>query len=330
MTGTPNDPPAVPATPSPTPTSPPTPPTTPSPTPPVPGRALLVIGDVATDIVALLDAPPAPHTDTAARISVRAGGSAANTAAWAAHAGAAVRLLSRVGADSADWHRGELAAVGVEPHLVVDPDRPTAVVIALVDAKAERSFLTDSGAAVHLGPDDWDPALLDGVARLHLSGYLLFSAPGRRLAARAIAAARAAGVPVSVDPASTGFIERLGVPAFLAALDGVELLLPNLAEARLLTGATDPRACAERLSAAFGTAVVKLGPGGAIAAHGGTVLARADGVPTAAVDSTGAGDAFSGGFLAACLRGAPPAEALAAGCRSGAAAVTVVGGRPPR
>ncbi|MDH6121147.1 sugar/nucleoside kinase (ribokinase family) [Kitasatospora sp. GAS204A] len=290
--------------------------------------ALLVIGDIATDIVALLGAPLAPHTDTAARITLRPGGSAANTAAWAARSGAETRLLARVGADFADWHRAELLAAGVRPALTVDRQAATATVIALVDAAAERSFVTDSGAAHHLGPADWDPALLVGAGRLHLSGYLLFCAPGRALAGLAIAAARAAQVPVSVDPSSTGFIEQLGVDAFLAAIEGADLLLPNLAEARLLSGATDPAEAAERLSAAFGQVVVTLGPAGALAAEAGAVLAHVPGVPTSAVDSTGAGDAFTGAFLAARLRGADLAAATAAGCRAGADAVSVIGGRP--
>ncbi|MGF1427546.1 carbohydrate kinase family protein [Kitasatospora sp. LaBMicrA B282] len=295
-----------------------------------PGGVLLVIGDVATDIVALLGGPLAPATDTAARISLRPGGSAANTAAWAARSGAEVRLLARVGADFADWHRAELLACGVHPVLTVDPQAATATVIALVDAAAERSFLTDSGAAHHLGPADWDPALLAGVGRLHLSGYLLFSAPGRALARVAITAARAAGVPVSVDPASTGFLAELGPAAFLAAVAGAQLLLPNLAEARLLSGTADPARAAERLSADFGQAVVTLGAAGALAAERGELRAVVPGVATAAVDSTGAGDAFTGAFLAARLAGADLAAATAAGCRTGATAVTVIGGRPAR
>ncbi|GAA0663071.1 PfkB family carbohydrate kinase [Kitasatospora atroaurantiaca] len=294
------------------------------------GGALLVIGDVVTDIVALHGRPLTPHTDTAARISVRPGGSAANTASWAAHAGAEARLLARVGADSADWHRAELLAAGVRPQLVVDAELRTAVVIALVDTAAERTFVTDGGAAVRLGPEDWAPSLLDGVARVHLSGYLFFADPGRRLAALAIAAATARGLPVSVDPASTGFIEQLGVTAFLDAIGGTDLLLPNLAEATLLAGTDHPVAAAERLSAAHGEAVVKLGPQGALAARQGTVVAHVPGMAASAVDSTGAGDAFTGGFLAARLAGAGLAEAAAAGCRTGATAVAEVGGRPPR
>ncbi|GAA2228841.1 PfkB family carbohydrate kinase [Kitasatospora cystarginea] len=293
------------------------------------GGALLVIGDVVTDIVALHANALAPDTDTAARIAFRPGGSGANTAAWAASSGTEVRLLARVGANSADWHRDELRVAGVGAHLVVDREAATAVVISLVDAAAERTLVTDSGAAVRLGRCDWDAALLDGAAHVHLSGYLYFTERGRQLAATVHAAAREAGIPVSVDPASTGFIERLGLLVFLAAVDGVGLILPNLAEARLLAGTPDQVAAAERLSARHGEAVVTLGAAGALAAREGTLLARVPGVAARAVDSTGAGDAFTGGFLAARLAGADLVEATEAGCRTGAAAVEVLGGRPP-
>lgn len=291
--------------------------------------ALLVIGDVVTDIVALHDTPLTPDTDTAARITVRPGGSAANTAAWAARSGMEVRLLARVGADSATWHHEELLGAGVRPVLAVDPEALTAVVICLVDATAERTLVTDSGAAARLGLSDWDPELLAGAGRLHLSGYLLFSEDGRRLASEVLSAAAAAQVPVSVDPASTGFIRRLGVDAFHDAALGTELVLPNLAEARLLSGTDDPAAAAARLSAAYGEAVVTLGPAGALVAVRGELIASVPGITAAARDSTGAGDAFTGGYLAARLGGADPVEAAAAGCRAGAVAVTTVGGRPP-
>ncbi|MCM2425281.1 carbohydrate kinase family protein [Streptomyces sp. RKAG337] len=292
------------------------------------GTSLLVIGDVVTDIVARHHKPLAPDTDTSARIAVRPGGSGANTASWAARSGADVRLLARAGADSADWHRDVLRRCGVQPHVRVDPSLPTAVVIALVDAAAERTLVTDSGASMRLGPADWDAALLDGAGRLHLSGYLFFNEPGRELAALAMAAARARHIPVSVDPASTGFLQQLGVRRFLDAVAGADLLLPNLAEARLLTGDPDPVRAAEQLSAAHGVAVVKLGGAGALVAERGKVTARVPGVAADAVDTTGAGDAFAGGFLAARLTGADLAGAAAAGCRTGAAAVAAVGGRP--
>lgn len=294
------------------------------------GSGLLVVGDVVTDVVARHAEPLAADTDTAARIAVLPGGAGANVACWAAHRGApGVRLLARVGADSAEWHRGALLAAGVEPALRVDAQQPTAVVIALVDAAAERTLVTDSGAAFRLGPADWDEALLDGVGHVHLSGYLFFCEPGRELAALAGKAARARGLPVSVDPASAGFLRGLGVPRFLDLVSDVDLLLPNATEAALLSGRSEPAAAAAELSRRAGTVVVTLGAAGALAAHDGRPMARVPAVPAAAVDSTGAGDAFTGGLLASRLAGADLPRSLAAGCEAGAEAVALVGGRPP-
>ncbi|MBW8704209.1 putative sugar kinase YdjH [Streptomyces sp. MBT84] len=294
--------------------------------------ALLVIGDVVTDVVARHRGPLATGTDTAASIRTLPGGAGANVACWAAHWGSPdVRLLGRVGADAAAWHERELTAAGVRPHLVVDAEAPTGTVICLVDAgaSAERTFLTDSGASLRLAPDDWSDALLDGVARLHLSGYLLFSGPSRALAAVALDAARSRDVPVSLDPASAGFLTESGVDTFLAFAEGLDVLLPSRDEACLLTGLPDPEDAAAKLSRHVPLVVAKQGAQGALVAASGAVRARVPAVPVSPRDTTGAGDAFTGVFLAALLAGAEPEEAAEQGCRAGALAVTTVGGRPP-
>ncbi|MFG3344729.1 carbohydrate kinase family protein [Streptomyces sp. NPDC048018] len=291
--------------------------------------ALLVVGDVVTDIVARHRTALAPATDTAAEIRTLPGGAGANVACWAARSGCPdVRLLARVGTDSASWHDRALRGAGVRPVLVPDPDAPTASVIALVGADAERTFLTDSGAALRLAPGDWKPELLDGVARVHLSGYLFFAAPSRETAARVLRDAAAAGVPVSVDPASAGFLADVGAAPFLAAVDGAECLLPNADEARFLTGLADPAEAAAALSRRFPLVAVTLGAEGAVLAGEGRVTARVTAPPARPVDSTGAGDAFTGAFLAARVAGADPVRAARSGCRAGARAVTRVGGRP--
>ncbi|MFJ6552507.1 carbohydrate kinase family protein [Streptomyces luteogriseus] len=296
------------------------------------GGGLLVVGDVITDVVARHRGPLAAGTDTAASIRTVAGGAGANVACWAVHRGAAdVRLLGRVGADAAAWHERELVAQGVRPQLVVDPLAPTGTVICMVDggASAERTFLTDSGASQRLGPADWSDALLDGVARLHLSGYLLFSEPTRGLVAVALEAARARGVPVSLDPASAGFLAELGAERFLTLIEDVDVLLPSQDEAGLLTGLGDAAEAAAELSRRVPLVVVKQGREGALVARSGKVRARVPAVPATARDTTGAGDAFTGAFLAALLAGAGPEDAAAEGCRAGARAVERVGGRPP-
>ncbi|AQZ60505.1 Ribokinase [[Actinomadura] parvosata subsp. kistnae] len=291
-------------------------------------NALLIIGDVVTDVVALHGSPVMSGTDTAADIVLRPGGSGANTAAWAARLGAEVHLLARLGYDSSEWHTTELVKTGVRPHVTVDPHRPTAVVIAMVDRSGERSMLTNRGAGGLISETDWDPALLDGMARLHLSGYILFAEAGLGLARRAMADAAAAGVGISVDPASTGPLREFGVERFIAETAPADLIIPNLDEALLLTGAETAQAAAVHLSERYGTAVVKLGARGALAAVDGEVVATAEGVSAEVVDSTGAGDAFAAGFLAAKLLGADEQAALQAGCRAGAECVAQVGGRP--
>ncbi|MGD6746151.1 carbohydrate kinase family protein [Streptomyces sp. BH106] len=306
------------------------------------GGALLVVGDVVTDVVARHRGPLATGTDTAAQVRTVPGGAGANVACWAAYQGCRdVVLLGRVGVDSARWHEEELVRCGVRPRLVVDAEAPTGTVICLVDAGAggERTFLADGGASRRAGPEDWSPELLDGVGLLHLSGYLCFSAAGRELVSAAVADARARGVPVSLDPASTGFLRELGVERFLALVDGVEVLVPSRDEAVLLSGepgaagaagAADAADAAAKLSGRFPVVVVKEGAAGACVARGGVVRERVGAAAGVVVrDSTGAGDAFTGAVLAARLRGAGWREAVGEGCGAGGVAVGVVGGRPP-
>lgn len=298
----------------------------------MPGGALLVVGDVVTDIVARHRGPLAPGTDTAATIRRLPGGAGANVACWAAsRGGGEVRLLGRVGADAVRRHERELAARGVRPLLVVDEQAPTGTVICLVDAEAEgeRTFLTDSGASLRLEPGDWSDALLDGVTRVHLSGYLLFTETSREFVAVAMKAARARGVPVSLDPASAGFLTQLGADRFLSLVEGVDVLLPSRDEACLLTGLADAAEASAWLSRRVPLVVTKLGTRGALLARSGAVYARIPAVPARARDTTGAGDAFTGAFLAALLKGADAEQAAAEGCGAGAEAVEQMGARPP-
>ncbi|MCM2390834.1 carbohydrate kinase family protein [Streptomyces albipurpureus] len=293
--------------------------------------ALLVIGEVVTDVLARHSTDLVRGTDTAARISILPGGAGANVACWAAYCGVAdVRLLGRVGPDETGWHESVLRSAGVRPLLIRDAEAPTATVIVLIDATAEGTLLSDSGAALRIGPEDWSPSLLDGVGHLHLSGYLYFSDTGRRLARVATQSARSRGISVSVDPASAGFIEAVGVDRLLNAYGDVDVLIPNADEACLLTGLPDPTDATLALSGLVPLAVVTLGAKGALVAGSGQLIASVPPHTARSLDSTGAGDAFTGAFLAARQSGADAARAAAAGCRAGAQAVTVVGARPPR
>src|SRR5581483_479241 len=118
--------------------------------------------------------------------------------------------------------------------------------------------------------------------------------------------------------------------SFLAWTGGVALCFPNLDEGQVLSGERDPAAVAQTLTRSYGAVALKLGAGGAIWARAGEpIVARAAEPAPAVVDTTGAGDAFCAGFLARWLAGADPADALHAGLRHAARALTQLGGRPP-
>jgi ribokinase len=287
------------------------------------GGRIVVVGDVMTDVVASLSGPVAPGSDTPARIVQRGGGAGANVAVWLARAGAAVTLIGRVGDDAAGRAAADdLRAEGVDARLALDPARPTGACVVLVEPGGERSMLPDAGANAGLEA----VALPDDTSHLHLAGYALLH-PGSRPAARALlAAARAAGASVSVDPSSAAPLRRTGTAAFLEWVAGVDLLLPNRDEAGVLTGIRDPKGAARALTAHAREVVVKLGAQGALWTDGETQL-RAPAVDLPATDTTGAGDAFAAGLLAARLAGAEPADALGAGCALAAEAVAREGGR---
>ena len=166
----------------------------------------------------------------------------------------------------------------------------------------------DAGANDALADADLADELLASAEHLHVAGYALLR-PGSRPAARAaISRALERGMTVSVDPSSAALLS----PEFLDHAEGAGLLLPNADEAQMLTGESDPERAARALAARFGEVVVTLGAEGALWTDGRESV-RAEAVPVeAAVDSTGAGDAFAAGLLAARLDGAAPAEALAA------------------
>jgi sugar/nucleoside kinase (ribokinase family) len=124
-----------------------------------------------------------------------------------------------------------------------------------------------------------------------------------------------------VDPQVAPALAAPGrAAAFLDDVRGVDLLLPNTDELRALGGAA-------AVLRHVGAVAVSAGADGASWADP-TGRWHAVAPPATVVDATGAGDAFDAGVLVARLSGASPAEALAAGCSAGAAAVGRLGARP--
>ncbi len=293
---------------------------------PTAGR-VVVVGDVMTDILVRPHGAPAPGSDRAAEIAVRDGGGGANVAAWLGRLGVPVTFAARVGAADRDALAARLAALGVRAALGADARRPTGRVVALLDPDGERSFLTDRGANAALGRRDLPASLLDGAGWLHLSGYALFAPGPRRAALALLGAAARRGIPVSVDAASAAPLAAAGAAAFRAWTAGAALCVANAAEAAVLAGSDERAVQRARLAEAYACAVIKRGAAGAeLVRRDGSCLER-PARPVAARDTTGAGDAFLAGFLAALLAGAPPQHCLARAVALGTLAVRQ-GGAP--
>ena len=289
---------------------------------------VLVCGDVINDILVETAAPLVDGQDNPAAITVRPGGSAANQAAWMASLGLDVVFAGRAGAGDAAFHRQELARSGVHARLAADESVPTGSIVVLVGPDGERTMITDRGANLRLRPADASATLLDGAALLHLTGYSFFQPATREVALGLIAGARRRGVPFTIDPGSAAFLRQLAPGAFLTWTKGAAVCFPNLDEAAVLGGGADPASLAALLTRYYHAVVIKLGADGALVVAEGSQPARVAARPAVVRDTTGAGDAFCAGFLAAWLAGSDMTAAGRAGAEAAAVAVSGLGGRP--
>jgi len=292
---------------------------------------IVVVGDLMTDVIALASGPVAAGSDTRARVLVCGGGSAANTAAWLGAGGHPVAYVGRAGDDGFGRAAvAELARAGVDVRVGLDPNLPTGTCVVVVTPDGQRSMFPDAGANAALSEQDLPGELFVQGAHLHLSGYALLTQGSRPAALAALAAARSAGMTISVDPASIGPIAAVGAGRVLDWIAGADLLLANADEAELLAAAAGGPAEPHALDRRFGAVVTKLGAAGARSTRVGSPPQLVSAPQVDVVDTTGAGDCFAAGFLPVWLAGGTPAEALRAGCALAARAVTQLGARPPQ
>lgn len=293
-----------------------------------PPVAVVTFGDLFTDVVAQLRGDLRYADDVPARVTTHGGGAAANTAAWLAELGVPSAFVGRVGDDV--WGRAAvevLESAGVVVHAAADTSLATGTCIVLVDAHGERTMVTDSGASAVISVADLPTPLFVPGAHLHLSGFSFLHDGAREAALTALRLAGEQGMTRSVDPGAMSVVTDVGAERLRGWLRGVDLLMPNEDEARLLAGVDDPIEAAELLADGVGAVVVKLGEDGAAWTDGSsTVHGAAETVPV--LDTTGAGDAFAGGFLSSWLVDRQPDAALEAAARTAARCVTLVGGRP--
>ncbi|AIA03388.1 ribokinase [Streptomyces noursei ZPM] len=285
---------------------------------------VLVVGSANADLtVRVTRRPGAGETVLGTDLVESAGGKGANQAAAAARIGGRTALLARVGGDA----YGELllaaqraAGTDVAP-VIVDADARTGTAMIIVSPDGDNSIVVSPGANAALTPQDVAAAQDVIAASAVLSLQLEIPMETVRAAAEA---AEGAGTRVVLNPSPTPEdLDR-------ALLSAADPLVVNEHEARQLSGRTDGTpaewAAALRERGARSVVVTLGGDGALVLDDSGTTTVP--GVRVEAVDTTGAGDAFTGALATRLAGGAALADAARFAVRVGAAAVTKPGAQP--
>jgi ribokinase len=265
---------------------------------------VVVVGSVNVDLTLPVTRLPQPGETVLAGDALRAGGGkGANAAVAAARAGARVALVGAVGEDE-DGAAAlrELAAEGVATDAVaVLPGRPTGLAVICVDDAGENHIVVAPGANIALAAEHVDARLGDLAAGDVC--VLSFEVPPAAIAAAGGAAA-ARGARLVVNPSPVRALPD-------EVLEAAPTVVVNAGELRALTGMPDGHGGARALRAAGAAeVVVTLGAQGAeVTGRDGEHVA-VPAVPADVVDTTGAGDSFTGTLAAALAGGAQLAGAV--------------------
>ncbi len=281
---------------------------------------LVVFGAVNLDIIVSAERLPGPgETVFGGDYGLGPGGKAANQALAARRAGAAAHLVARVGDDGfADLALANLRQEGVDITAVTPCAHPTGIATICVDGQGENQIVIAGGANLALEAGDIPEELLTEETLFLLQ---MEARPETNWAAIARARERGCRIALNVAPVAS-------VPSEI--LDTLSYLIVNEPEARAVaTGegldADDPERLARILSQRHDMKVIiTLGSAGALACDGEN-LWRVGPLPVRAVDTTGAGDSFTGYFLAAIDAGCGIDTALRRASIAGALACTRFG-----
>jgi ribokinase len=258
---------------------------------------VVVVGSSNTDMVVKTQRIPSPgETVLGGDFLMTAGGKGANQAVAAARLGAEVTFVARVGADIfGERAVANIAAAGVRTEQIArDENNPSGVALICVDEVGQNSIVVAPGANGHLTPEDVQAARPAFAAANVV--VIQFEVPLRTVAA-AIRLANELGKMVVVNPAPA-------LPLPEGFLNGVDVLTPNEGEAAMLLGHTlsegfdGEKAARALLERGVGAAVVTLGPLGVAAATRDRDF-YAPPHTVKVLDTTAAGDCFTGALACA-------------------------------
>ena len=259
------------------------------------------------------------------------GGSAANSMAGIAAMGGNAAFIGQIAEDQLGMiFEHDMHALGVRfdtPTLIGGP--PTGRCLILVTADGQRTMNTAPGASHELDVASLDHALIASAKILYLEGYLWGPDKPRAAMIKAVEIAHAAGREVAFTLSESVCIagRREGFAKMIDS-GGVDLLFANQDEAMQLTGRADLEGSLAELSAKVTTLVITRGAAGAVAIKRGERVTIPAAPVKKVVDTTGAGDLFAAGFLAARAKDAGLERCLWTGALAAGEVIQHYGARP--
>ena len=259
------------------------------------------------------------------------GGSAANSMAGVAAMGGSAAFIGQIAEDQLGLiFEHDMHALSVRfdtPPMLDGP--PTGRCLILVTPDGQRTMNTSPGASHELSIEALDRELIASASILFLEGYLFGPTKPRAAMMEAIKIAHAANRQVAFTLSESVCIAgRKESFAEMISSGGVDLLFCNEDEALQLVERTDLDGALDELAANVPTLVITKGPDGAIGIEKGERIAIPAAPVSYVVDTTGAGDLFAAGFLAARCKGASLERCLWTGAIAAGEVIQHYGARP--
>ncbi|MDJ0813321.1 MAG: adenosine kinase [Woeseiaceae bacterium] len=284
----------------------------------VPGSMTLVDMDRAREIYSQMG----PATEMS-------GGSVANTVAGFANLGGSGAYIGRVKADQLGGiFNHDMRSLGIDVRLDAARDgAPTARSLILITADGQRTMQTYLGACTELGVADITPESVGTPKAMLIEGYVWDLPEGPDLTAKAIKIAKQNGTTVALSLSDSFCVERHRDSFEHAVRNGVDIVVADEDEVNALVGAESFDDALEALDDYDNLFAMTRSDKGSVIVHGDEKIVQPATPVDEVVDTTGAGDAYTAGFLYGWVNDMPLAECAKIGTFCGTTVIQQLGAR---
>ena len=282
-------------------------------------------------IMVLIDSDDVRRFEAAVKpVSRRSGGSIANSMACVSALGGKAGYIGKIADDeTGEQFSRDMRAAGIEfSTLPIGNKTPTGRCYIFVTDDAQRTMCTFLGACTLLSPDDLDVDAIERSSVILIEGYLWDSPSARELVMQSSKQASKSETKVALSLSDPMLVDRHRESLQSFVEQDVDILFANEQEAGQLYKSMDLRETLATLQEQVSTLVVTRSEHGSVVVQGGEEITRAPDPVSEVVDTTGAGDAYAGGFLRGFVRDMPIRECMDIASAAAAEVIEHIGGRP--